>query len=142
MFSCLAVKKLKGQVVGLGVGKQAEWKEELDKRLGPEGNRVALSLSGEGGHVRLFWDCQELPAQPRLCPGADSEERDGFGQLGWGCSCVSQWFLPGSREDVAMVKRLHDCGQLHPRSCPWLWPAPSQVGALGSSTCKEKNQRY
>ena len=121
MFSCLEVKRLKRQVLEPDVGKQVEWKDELDKRLGQEGDRVALGLLGAGGHVHLFGDCQELPAQPRLCPGADSEERDGFGQLGWDCSCGSQWFLPGSKEDVAVVRKLH------PRSRPWLWPAPSQV---------------
>ena len=107
-----------------------EWKDELDKRLGQEGDRVALGLLGAGGHVHLFRHCQELPTQPRLCPGADSEERDGFGQLGWDCSCVSQWFLPGSREDVAVVRKLHGWGQLHPWSRPWLWPAPSTVPSV------------
>ena len=124
MFSCLEVKRLKRQVLEPDVGKQVEWKDELDKRLGQEGDRVALGLLGAGGHVHLFWDCQELPAQPCLCPGADSEERDGFGQLGWDCSCGSQWFLPGSKEDVAVVRKLH------PRSRPWLWPAPSMVPSM------------
>ena len=124
MFSCLEVKRLKRQVLEPDVGKQVEWKDELDKRLGQEGDRVALGLLGAGGHVHLFGDCQELPAQPRLCPGADSEERDGFGQLGWDCSCGSQWFLPGSKEDVAVVRKLH------PRSRPWLWPAPSMVPSM------------
>ncbi|OWK13760.1 hypothetical protein Celaphus_00017261, partial [Cervus elaphus hippelaphus] len=95
-------KKLKGQVLGLGVGKAVEWKDELDKKLGQEGDSAALGLSGVDAHVHLFRNGQELPSQPRLCPGADSEDRGGrVWQLGWACSFVSQQFLPGSREGVA-----------------------------------------
>lgn len=66
MFSCLEVKRLKRQVLEPDVGKQVEWKDELDKRLGQEGDRVALGLLGAGGHVHLFWGLSgaACPATP------------------------------------------------------------------------------
>lgn len=117
-----------------------EWKDELDKKLGQEGDSAALGLSGVDAHVHLFRNGQELPSQPRLCPGADSEDRGGrVWQLGWACSFVSQQFLPGSREGVAAERNstavvsathgpVHGWGQLRPRSCTRLWSARPRFG--------------